>query len=81
LGLEQFLPLIMVGAAVLTVAIMFLPAAIELKRPKDSGPRLIGGCYEVTQICRVVNIEETAASNRKPAVLPFGFLEFLPSLE
>jgi len=80
LGLEQLLPLIVVGAAVSTVATMFLPAALELKRPKDSGPRLIGGCYEVTRISRVINIEEVPL-NRKRAVLPQGFLDFLPSLE
>lgn len=80
MGLEPLIVLA-VGTAALTVALTFLPAAIELKRPKDAGPRFICGCYEVTNICRVVNIEEDAAPNRKPAVLPLGFLDVLPSLE
>ncbi len=33
-------------ASVISVALLFLPAVIELKKPRDSGPRLIDGFFE-----------------------------------
>jgi hypothetical protein len=33
-------------ASVISVGLLFLPAIIELKRPRDSGPRLIDGLFE-----------------------------------
>ncbi len=77
MGLESLLALI-VGTAALTVVIMFLPAIIELRYPKDAGPRFISGCNEVTKFSRVVNIEECT---NNPFFLPVGFLDVLPSLE
>ncbi len=29
------------------IALMFLPALVELKRPKDAGPRLVNGYFEL----------------------------------
>jgi hypothetical protein len=33
-------------ASVISVGLLFLPAIIELKKPHDSGPRLIDGLFE-----------------------------------
>jgi hypothetical protein len=33
-------------ASVISVGLLFLPAIIELKKPSDSGPRLIDGLFE-----------------------------------
>ncbi len=33
-------------ASVISVGLLFLPAIIELKKPQDSGPRLIDGLFE-----------------------------------
>ncbi len=33
-------------ASVISVGLLFLPAIIELKKPRDTGPRLIDGLFE-----------------------------------
>lgn len=78
MGVEAILGLI-VGTAALTSIITFLPAIIELRYPKDAGPRFISGCEEARNLSRVVNIDAWATN--KLVSLPTGFLDMLPSLE
>ncbi len=80
MGVETILAAV-AGTAALTVTLIFLPVAIELAYPKDSGPRLISGCTKVTHIRLVTNIEEISQKEQKTGVQLFGLLEFLPSLE
>lgn len=73
MGLETLIATL-IGTAALTMALMFLPAAIELLRPKDAGPRLIEDGIAVVTIMPITNIEE-----RQPFVSPLN-LKIPPGL-
>ena len=57
MGLETLI-VTLLGTAALTMALMFLPAAIELLHPKDAGPRLIEEGISLVTIMPITNIEE-----------------------
>jgi hypothetical protein len=45
--IPSFITLIIaIAATAIVVLLMFLPAIIELKKPKDAGPRLITDSFE-----------------------------------
>ncbi len=62
--------------------IMLLPTILELKKPRDAGPRLIMGTFsgaimQVSPILSIVNIEENQGFDVKlsrPVGSVFGFL-------
>jgi hypothetical protein len=48
--IPSFITLIIaIAATAIVVLLMFLPAIIELKKPKDAGPRLITDSFEQKQ--------------------------------
>jgi len=69
---------------VIFVALLFLPAIIELKKPKDAGPRLI---IDFGQIClsdlktSLQNIEEDLKFDSQLISKIGVFLRFIPNLE
>lgn len=80
MGLETLI-VTLVGTAVVTMALMFLPAAVELIHPKDSGPRLIRDSMAVANIMPITNLEE-----RQPFINPLtvkvsGLLYTIANLE
>jgi len=68
------------------ILIMFLPAFIELKRPKDGGPRMI--TTEIpeinmltTRFILIANIEDEQKFDNSLIQTMAKSIEFLPSLE
>jgi hypothetical protein len=68
------------------ILIMFLPAFIELKRPKDGGPRMI--TTEIpeinmltTRFIPIANIEDEQKFDSSLIQTMAKIVEFLPSLE
>ena len=65
-----------------TVALLFLPAIIELKKPKDSGPRLLNDSLAKIRISALqtalTNIEE---DDNSQTITLASFLYQLPNLE
>jgi hypothetical protein len=65
--------------------IMLLPTVLELKKPRDSGPRLIVGNFlgtflQAAPLPLIINIEENQEFDVKiarPISLVFGFLQNL----
>jgi hypothetical protein len=74
----------LVVTIVIFVALLFLPAIIELKKPKDAGPRLI---IDFGQIClsdlktSLQNIEEDLKFDCQLTSKIGVFLRFIPNLE
>jgi hypothetical protein len=79
ISLISLLPAL-IAAVVVTVILLFLPAAIELKKPKDAGPRQI-----TTNIPRLMPIHMSAIElESKPgdyAVAGAIFLSAIPNIE
>jgi hypothetical protein len=81
----SIITILILGTPIL-ISTMFLPAILELKKPKDEGPRMImGGVPEapfpVAAVFPIVNIEEDQkfdSSLLKPLAKVIGVL---PSLE
>jgi len=51
----------LIGTGVIIIVLFFLPALLELKRPKDAGPRLIGvntSKTKVSSLIHLIDIEE-----------------------
>ncbi len=77
---------IMIVATPLLVFIMFLPALVELKKPKDGGPRRIMECLPEVQahvrffIC-LANIEEEQNFNSSLVQTIAKITRVLPNLE
>jgi hypothetical protein len=68
------------------ILIMFLPAFIELKRPKDGGPRLITAEFPEVNVCitrfiPIVNIEDEQKFDSSLIQTIAKIVEVLPSLE
>ena len=68
------------------ILIMFLPAFIELKRPKDGGPRMITAEIPeinmlTTRFIPIANIEDEQKFDRSLIQTMAKSIEFLPSLE
>jgi hypothetical protein len=70
----------LVVTIVVFVALLFLPAIIELKKPKDAGPRVI---VDFAQICindlktSLINIEEDLKFNSRLTSKIGSFLWFI----
>jgi hypothetical protein len=81
----QNLSLLVVQTAIVTsvVMLLFLPAIVELKKPKDSGPRLIKENLESVRISEfitgIVDLEEE--ENDKSTLGLINFLCRFPNLE
>ena len=68
------------------ILIMFLPAFIELKRPKDGGPRMITAEIPeinmfTTRFIPIANIENEQKFDSSLIQTMAKSIEFLPSLE
>jgi len=68
------------------IFIIFLPALLELKRPKDAGPRVIMDDAPILQLRRretilIVDIEERYGFNRMLAKKIADVIAVLPNLE
>jgi hypothetical protein len=74
----------LIVTSVIFVALLFLPAIIELKKPKDAGPRLI---CDFSQILlsylkiSLLNIEEDLKFDSQFTSKIGVFLRFIPNLE
>jgi hypothetical protein len=70
-----------IGTAAVTLSLMFLPAVIELSRPKDAGPRFIPGSIAIVRIAAITNLDEETHLETPLATQLFNFLRAIPSLE
>jgi hypothetical protein len=71
--------------ATITFLLMFLPAVIELKKPKDAGPRLINDNIAKIRISTlkipITNIEEEQKFDSQSTINIASFLYLIPNLE
>jgi hypothetical protein len=77
--------LIVFGTPTLII-VVFLPALLELRRPRDSGPRIImedvhAGLIGLLSVATIVNIEEEHRFDRSLLPRLLKAIEVLPSLE
>ena len=83
-NLNQTILIIVLGTPLLLL-IMTMPALMELRKPKDSGPRRImerlPSFYVQSSVASLANIEEE--TNFESSLLPrlAKIIEILPSLE
>jgi hypothetical protein len=85
LNLNSVITILLFGTPAL-ILIVFLPAIIELKKPKDCGPRMImdhvpNGRLVTTPIMHLINIEEDQKFTRSLFRRLTKIVEFLPNLE
>jgi len=78
--------LTMTIATLTLILMMFLPAFIELKRPKDGGPRMITSEISeinmlTTRFIRIANIEDEQKFDSSLIQTIAKSIESLPSLE
>ena len=78
--------IIIISAISTLILITFLPAFIELKKPKDEGPRrIIAGVSEVNlrvaHVLPIVNIEDEQKFDSSLVQTMAKAISFLPSLE
>lgn len=66
------------------IIIMLLPALLELKRPKDAGPRIIRNTafsqYQIRKL-RIINVEEDQKFDHALVKKIADAIAFLPNLE
>jgi hypothetical protein len=62
------------------IFIMFLPAFLELKKPKDAGPRMIGD-YNFSAIFPITNLEEKHGFDQALVKKIVDVIGALPNLE
>jgi hypothetical protein len=77
--------LIVLGIPALIIAV-FLPPLLELRRPRDSGPRIIMedlhvGIVGPLSVATIINIEEEHRFDRSLLPRLLKVIEVLPSLE
>jgi hypothetical protein len=80
---------ILVASLLLTTALsfglLFLPAIIELKKPKDAGPRLISDSFANMHLDvfreSLINIEDTLEADIQGANKIHDFYSFIQNLE
>ncbi len=68
----------------LTILIMFLPTIVELKKPRDVGPRLIPDTFakvRLSTLTSLFNIDEESKFEGQSALKTANLLRFLPNLE
>jgi hypothetical protein len=72
-------------SAPLLLLIMLLPYVLELKKPRDAGPRFImdnfSGLPQLTNMAPLVDIEEGPQIEAKLGPSILGVLSFLPKLD
>ncbi len=77
--------LVFVLGAPILLLIMLLPSVLELKKPRDAGPRFImdnfSGISQLINMAPLVNIEEGPQIEAKLASSIAGVLSFLPKLD
>ena len=64
-----------------TIILLFLPAIIELKKPRDAGPRLIidnSAKIQLSVFDSIINIDDDSNFHLNQES---GFLNFIPDLE
>ena len=81
----SIITILFLGTPIL-VLIMFLPAILELRKPKDGGPRMIMGGFPeapfpVMTVFSIVNIEEEQRFESSLLRPLAKIIEVLPSLE
>lgn len=76
---------ILIFGAFTFILIMLLPAFLELKRPKDAGPRIIAGCMpempSKTRAAIIVNMERDEKFDQTLTKKIADILSVLPNLE
>jgi len=78
--------IILIVATPILIFIMFLPALLELKKPKDRGPRMIMGSIPEVNMCimhviPITNIEDEQKFDSSLIQTMAKILEVLPTLE
>jgi len=75
----------LIATTVIIVILFFLPAVIELKKPKDAGPRLINDNIPKIRISTlklpITDIEEEQKFTYQSTIKNVGSLYSLPNLE
>ena len=71
----------LIATTTVTIILLFLPAVIELKKPKDAGPRLITDSIAKTCIIPLANIEEERKFDSQLIIKIASFLYAIPNLE
>jgi hypothetical protein len=84
-NLNSVIAILVLGTPIL-ILIVFLPALVELKKPKDCGPRMImdhfpNGGLAAAPISHLTNIEEDQKFTQSLFRQLTKILEFLPNLE
>lgn len=79
--------MLLLGVSIFIFA-MLLPALIELKRPRDAGPRIImedviaASCFQARAVITLLSIEEEKFGLDKTVVKKIAdIIAFLPNLE
>ena len=78
--------IIIIAATPTLILLMFLPAFIELKKPKDKGPRIITlekteTNNDITHFISITNIEDNQKFDSSLIQTMAKIVDFLPSLE
>jgi hypothetical protein len=75
----------LLATTTMTILLMFLPAIIELKKPKDAGPRLIIENFAKiglsTLKIQIINIEDDWKLDIQSTMKIASFLHVIPNLE
>jgi len=72
--------ILIIGVSVFSF-IMLLPALLELKKPKDAGPRRIADKLPGVQPILIVNLEEDYKFDQRLAAKILNVIAVLPNLE
>lgn len=78
--------IILIVATPILILILFLPAILELKKPKDDGPRMIMGSIpgvnmRIMHVIPIANIEDEQKFDSSLIQTMAKILEVLPTLE
>ncbi|MCW4001080.1 MAG: hypothetical protein NWE93_12655 [Candidatus Bathyarchaeota archaeon] len=71
----------LVGTSAFMGSLLFLPAAIELRRPRDAGPRLISNDISLICIACVADMEAPQPNSRQLASMFTGCFSAIQNLE
>ena len=75
----------LIATTAIIIVLFFLPALIELKKPKDAGPRLIDDNIPKIRIgtlkIPIIDIEEEQKFTYQSTIKTADFLYTLPNLE
>jgi len=73
-------PIILVLGTAIFILLLFLPPLLELKKPKDAGPRMISD-YSFSASFPIVNLEEKHGFDQALAKKIVDAISVLPNLE